>query len=150
LTQDAPFFPYMIRHRVKDEEKQGINPAWWVQHQSYAKGDSQISELCIANEWVAGNLANFLRLPVPPFALFRAAGRIVIETEWSQSFHDSIFVVSESRTPRQHEEFLREWIPFHAFFFSGAPDIVSAYEMGKLREHTAFKRLEETAPPSSD
>jgi hypothetical protein len=74
--------------------------------------------------------------------LLRPAGRIVVETEWSQTHHDSIFVVSQSRTAQQHEEFLREWIPFHAFFFACAPDVVGAFEMGKLRTHSAFDGLE--------
>jgi hypothetical protein len=75
LTHRTRLFSYLIRNRIKeDDQHQGINPAWWVQHQSYAKANSPTSELCVANEWVAGHLANFLRLPVPPFALFRATG----------------------------------------------------------------------------
>jgi hypothetical protein len=74
--------------------------------------------------------------------LLRPAGRIVVETKISRSWHNSIFFISESRTPQQHQELLKEWVLFHAFFLGGGPAIVSDYEMGKLTEHTAFERLE--------
>ena len=86
--------------------------------------------------------ARFQDYALPEGILLRPAGRIVIETEWSQTWHDSLYFISESQTSQQHEEFLKEWIPFHAFIFSAPPDIVSAYEMGPLGEHAAFNRPE--------
>ena len=77
-----------------------------------------------------------------PEGVSAPAGRIALETDWAQTWHDSLFLISESRTSQEHEEFLKEWILFHAFFFSGGPDIVGAYEMGKFTKHTACEGLE--------
>ena len=50
----------------------GVNDAWWVKHQSFGRENSDVSPYLIANEWICGNIANILRLPVPPFALMRS------------------------------------------------------------------------------
>jgi hypothetical protein len=49
----------------------GVNDAWIVTSESIARGNSDVSPYLIPNEWICGNLAWFLRLPIPPFALVR-------------------------------------------------------------------------------
>jgi len=53
----------------------GVNDAVWVETRSYAKRNSDTSPYLIPNEWIAGRLAQFLCLDVPPFALVRQRGR---------------------------------------------------------------------------
>jgi len=49
----------------------GVNDAWDVSTESVARQNSDISPYLIANEWICGHIANFLRLPIPPFAVVR-------------------------------------------------------------------------------
>lgn len=66
--------------------------------------------------------------------ILRPAGRLALERQMSTSWHDSIFFITRSSERDGHIQLLREWIPFHAFFFAGAPDIVSEFEMGRLAD----------------
>ncbi len=50
---------------------EGINDAWWVKHLSLGKENSNDSPYLLANEWICGNIGQFLRLPIPPFGLVR-------------------------------------------------------------------------------
>lgn len=49
----------------------GVNDAWVLTSESIAKENGESSPYLIPNELVCGHIANFLRLPVPPFALMR-------------------------------------------------------------------------------
>jgi hypothetical protein len=50
---------------------QGVNDSWILTSQSIGKANSDVSPYLIANELICANIATFLRLPVPPFALMR-------------------------------------------------------------------------------
>jgi len=52
----------------------GVNDSWWVRTESCAKANSDVSPYLIPNEWIAGRIAQFLCLPVPPFALVKTSG----------------------------------------------------------------------------
>lgn len=65
------WFNFQTRERVPASDA-GLNPAWWLQHRSLARSNRR-NQYLLANEWIASNLAWFLRLPVPPFALMRAS-----------------------------------------------------------------------------
>ena len=66
-------FTFMTRDKVL--QPRGINDAWWINHSSYGKEhlctEDSPSPYLAANEWICGHIADFLRLGVPPFALFR-------------------------------------------------------------------------------
>jgi hypothetical protein len=62
------WFPYESRSPFETE---GVNEAWLVNHFSIGRECSVDSPYLIPNEWIAGNIAHFLRLPIPPFALVR-------------------------------------------------------------------------------
>lgn len=62
------WYPYESREPYESE---GVNEAWLVHHISVGKECSDESPYLIPNEWIAGNLAQSLRLPIPPFALTR-------------------------------------------------------------------------------
>jgi hypothetical protein len=47
------------------------NDAWVLTTESVGRENSDESPYLIPNEWICGQLAQFLRLPVPPFALMR-------------------------------------------------------------------------------
>jgi hypothetical protein len=51
---------------------QGVNDAWWLKHRSVGRENSFMSPYLLANEWICGNIAQCLRLPIPPFALMRS------------------------------------------------------------------------------
>ncbi len=63
------WFDYDKRESARSE---GVNDAWWVKHQSLGRENSDVSPYLIANEWICGNIANILHLPIPPFALMRS------------------------------------------------------------------------------
>lgn len=65
----ARWFPFATREAHL--ESAGINEAWWITHKLYAKTNSTKSPYLIPNEWICGQIAQFLRLPIPPFALMR-------------------------------------------------------------------------------
>ena len=64
------FYPFRSRRRYASG---GINQdsTWWVQCEAIGKAASADSPYLFANEWVAGSLAQFLRLPIPPFAFLQ-------------------------------------------------------------------------------
>lgn len=66
------WFNYIRSQRVPDSES-GINHAYWLYHRSYARSINRNPYL-LANEWICSNIAWYLRLPVPPFALMRTGG----------------------------------------------------------------------------
>lgn len=53
----------------------GVNESWIVTSASVAKGNSDVSPYLIPNEVICGSIAQFLQLPVPPFALMKQSGR---------------------------------------------------------------------------
>ena len=58
-----------------ESDQQGRNPSYWVTHVSYGK-ESEYSKdspspYLLPNEWICGHIANFLRLPSPPFAVMK-------------------------------------------------------------------------------
>lgn len=62
-----PWFPFRSRTRYKSE---GTNEAWIISCEAIGKTNND-HRYMIANEWIAANIAQFLRLPIPPFALLR-------------------------------------------------------------------------------
>ncbi len=66
---------FTVASREKVLFPRGVNDAWWIEHSSYGKesvfSEESPSPYLAANEWICGHLADFLRLGVPPFALFR-------------------------------------------------------------------------------
>jgi hypothetical protein len=62
------WYPYISRAAF---DTNGINDAFVVTHESIAKECTDQSPYLIPNEWIAGSIASFLRLPVPPFAMIR-------------------------------------------------------------------------------
>jgi hypothetical protein len=67
------WFTYASREHYVDGR--GINKGWWITHQSLGRENTKTSPYLIANEWICGNLAQILRLPIPPFALMRRGKR---------------------------------------------------------------------------
>lgn len=68
------FYPYRSRRRFAHSGRGGgINQdnTWTVRTEAIGKGASDESPYLLANEWISANIAQFLRLPVPPFALVR-------------------------------------------------------------------------------
>ncbi len=63
---------YRFASRKRFNQSDGINEAWIVRTESMGKGRKS-NHYLIANEWIAGNLAQLLRLPVPPFAITQGA-----------------------------------------------------------------------------
>jgi hypothetical protein len=62
------WFPY--KGRTRYGASSGVNESWVVRCEAIGKGN-ETHNYIIANEWIAANLGQFLRLPVPPFALLR-------------------------------------------------------------------------------
>ena len=54
-----------------DHLSEGVNNAWILTTESVGRTSSEDSAYLIPNEWICGNIAQFLRLPIPPFALMR-------------------------------------------------------------------------------
>jgi len=52
----------------------GVNDAWVLTSQSIGKENSPESPYLLANEWICGRIAQFLCLPIPPFAMMRRPG----------------------------------------------------------------------------
>jgi len=66
----AKWFNYL---RLEEGPQEGLNPAWWLYHRSLARTVKRHPYL-LANEWIASNIAQHMRLPIPPFALMRKSG----------------------------------------------------------------------------
>lgn len=60
------FFPYKSRISYRSG---GVNQdhTWLVKCEAIGKARNEDSHYLMANEWIAGNIAQFLRLPIPPF-----------------------------------------------------------------------------------
>jgi hypothetical protein len=71
----ADFYPFATRRVL--EESDGINSdtTFDVKTEAFGKSPSDVSPYLIANEWIAANIAWFLRLPIPPFSLLRKKTR---------------------------------------------------------------------------
>jgi len=67
----AEFYPFMTRIPHSGDGANSAN-TWIVTAQAYGKSANQNSPYLIANEWIAGAIGQFLRLPIPPFALLRS------------------------------------------------------------------------------
>lgn len=63
-----PWFGFISRG---DFPGRATNDAWELTAVSIGRANSDDSPYLIPNEWICGNLAQFLRLPIPPFALMR-------------------------------------------------------------------------------
>lgn len=62
-------YGFVTRRRKRDTE--GVNDSCWdVQLSAVGKGREENPYL-IANEWIAANIGQFLRLPIPPFSLIQ-------------------------------------------------------------------------------
>ena len=71
-------FPFKSRRLFRTDGRDGgvnSDSTFMVKIESVGKGRSQESEYLIANEWIAANICQFLRLPVPPFAIVRKKSR---------------------------------------------------------------------------
>ena len=53
----------------------GVNDSWIVTSDFIGKTNTDNSPYLIANEFIAASLAQYLRLPVPPFGLMKEPGR---------------------------------------------------------------------------
>ncbi len=65
-------FPYRSRRLFQTDGKAGgINEekTWTVKTEAIGKSQWLESPYLLANEWIAANIARFLRLPVPPFSI---------------------------------------------------------------------------------
>ncbi len=62
------WFPFVS---AADQITDGVNDAAVVSTRHLAHWNSPTSPYLLANEWICGNIANFLRLQIPPFSLFR-------------------------------------------------------------------------------
>jgi hypothetical protein len=60
---------------LENHTAKGVNDQWIITSRSFARGNSDVSPYLIPNEWIATNLASFLRLGVPPCALMRKTKR---------------------------------------------------------------------------
>jgi hypothetical protein len=49
----------------------GVNDAFWATTESYSKANSDVSPYLVPNEWIAGRLAQYLCLPIVPFAILK-------------------------------------------------------------------------------
>jgi hypothetical protein len=74
----APFYPYKTRRKYAESEGINADHSWVVRCQAFGKGASDVSPYLIANEWIASNIAQFLRLPIPPFSLQRKKTRSTV------------------------------------------------------------------------
>ena len=71
MTINTPFYPYRSRRRYKDGDNANSDHTWKVKSEAFGKCKSEKSPYLIANEWIAAEVAHFLRLPVPPCSLLR-------------------------------------------------------------------------------
>jgi hypothetical protein len=49
----------------------GVNDGYWLTTESYSKANSDESPYCVANEWICGRIAQYLCLPIAPFAILK-------------------------------------------------------------------------------
>lgn len=73
-----PFYPYISRRKFSVSNRAGgVNEdnTYIVKTEAIGKGKHDEAPYLIANEWIAANIAQFLRLPVPPFAVVRKQTR---------------------------------------------------------------------------
>jgi hypothetical protein len=69
-TLARPWFTFASRVLYKNSK--GINKGWWLRHSSLGReSQSPKSKYLAVNEWICGHIGQFLRLPIPPFALMR-------------------------------------------------------------------------------
>lgn len=70
---------YTFIEKVEIESPRGRNDASWITHTSYAKESIYTKETpspyMLPNEWIAGSLAQYLRLPVPSFCMMQQGPR---------------------------------------------------------------------------
>jgi hypothetical protein len=71
-------YPYKSRRRfVTTGRPGGVNAdrSFTVKTEAVGKAQWEESPYLLANEWISANIAQFLRLPVPPFAIARKKSR---------------------------------------------------------------------------
>ncbi len=71
-------YPYRSRRRFESAGRSGgVNEeqTWTVKTEAVGKSRWEESPYLIANEWISANIAQFLRLPVPPFAIVQKKRR---------------------------------------------------------------------------
>jgi hypothetical protein len=64
------WFNFISIEKLSRAENEGLNDGRWLHHRSWAKSPESNPYL-LANEWICGNIAWHLRLPVPPLAIMR-------------------------------------------------------------------------------
>ncbi|MDZ4659453.1 MAG: hypothetical protein SH868_17930 [Bythopirellula sp.] len=62
-------FPYKTKRKYSESDGINADDSWYVECDAIAKSPSDVSPYLVANEWIAANIAWFLRLPIPPFTL---------------------------------------------------------------------------------
>jgi hypothetical protein len=70
----------------------GVNDGYWIPTKSYSKANSDESPYCIANEWICGRIAQFLCLPIAPFAILKPPKQ--------KPFFASLGMTPERTTPK--------------------------------------------------
>jgi len=71
-------YPYKSRRSFEATGRSGgVNAerSFTVKTEAVGKGQWRESPYLIANEWISANIAQFLRLPIPPFAIVRKKSR---------------------------------------------------------------------------
>jgi len=71
-------YPYKSRRRFETTGRSGginVDQTWTVKTQAIGKSQWAESPYLLANEWICANIAQFLRLPVPPFAIVQKKNR---------------------------------------------------------------------------
>ena len=71
-------YPYKSRRKLITDGKAGdinVDKTWTVKTEAVGKSQWTESPYLMANEWIAANIAHFLRLPVPPFAIVSKKSR---------------------------------------------------------------------------
>ncbi|MES2790097.1 MAG: hypothetical protein V4719_10775 [Planctomycetota bacterium] len=66
----AQFYPFRSRRKYSQSEGVNFERTWWVKCEALGKSrDPDEAPYLMANEWISGSIAQFLRLPIPAFAL---------------------------------------------------------------------------------
>jgi len=67
----AKFYNYISRQRFTDSDDSGVNESFHVKARHVGKRNTRYHPYLIANEWIAAEIAWFLRLPVAPHSLMQ-------------------------------------------------------------------------------
>jgi hypothetical protein len=75
--------------------------------------------------------------------MLRPAGDIKFQEGFVRTPMNSLFFITRSSSEEQHINLLKKWILFHAFLFPGWPDVVRAFELGKISQHAKGDHLDQ-------